>query len=32
MSRFGRQKKSARIMTGTAICCDCGMDTMPPDG
>jgi hypothetical protein len=29
MSKFGRLKKSARIAPGTAICCDCGMDTMP---
>jgi hypothetical protein len=29
MSKFGRLKKSTRIAPGTAICCDCGMDTMP---
>jgi hypothetical protein len=29
MSRFRRLKQSDRIVPGTAICCDCGLDTMP---
>jgi hypothetical protein len=29
MNRFGRQKRSGRIMPGSAICCDCGMNTVP---
>ena len=29
MSRFGRLKQSPRITPGAAICCDCGMNTMP---
>jgi hypothetical protein len=29
MSKFRRLKRSANIAPGSAICCDCGMDTMP---
>jgi hypothetical protein len=29
MSRFRRQKQSTRIMPGSAICCDCGTNTVP---
>ena len=27
MSRFKRLKKSPRVLLGTALCCDCGVDT-----
>jgi hypothetical protein len=30
MSKFRRLKQSTRILPGTALCNDCGLNTMPP--